>query len=213
MRAVLFDLDGTLVDTRRLYGEAYSRAFEEVLGEMPSWEDFLRRGPTSERLFLVDWYGEDVGGRIHARMAEVYAARAEALHPRDPFEGVRELLAGVRAAGLLTGIVTGKSRACFEVTRAMVDLGEHGAVVVEDDVPKAKPEPLGIAMALEALGVAPQDAVYLGDTTADLEASRRAGVRPAAALWGRRPGDRAGLTDEVWALSEPIGLLERLGIG
>ena len=215
MKAVIFDLDGTLADTRRLYAVAYTGAFEDVLGEAPSWDEVLSRTPSSERHFLLDWLGEEKGDRVHRRMVEIYAARAAELHGAL-YDGVPELVAGLREAGLATAIVTGKSRAAFEVSETCVALEGYGAVIVEDDVPHPKPDPTGIQQALAALGVAADQSVYVGDTPMDLDAARRAGSRPAAALWSRRPEDRARAAekvgDDAWALLHPNALLERLAL-
>ena len=215
MKAVLFDLHGTLADTRRLYAAAYTGAFEDVLGKAPSWQEVLSRTPSSERHFLLDWLGAETGDRVHRRMVEIYEARAAELHG-PLFEGVDELIARVRDAGLATAIVTGKSRAAFEVSARHVALEGYGAVVVEDDVPHPKPDPSGIRQALDALGLSAADSVYVGDTPMDLDAARRAGSRPAAALWGRRPDDRAKVAEKVgedaWALFHPRTLLERLAL-
>jgi len=79
MRAVLFDLDGTLINTGALYAEAYRRAFAAELETVPTWEEMLRRSPASERLFLLDWFGPELGDRVHQRMCESYEALAEEL--------------------------------------------------------------------------------------------------------------------------------------
>lgn len=215
MKAVIFDLDGTLADTRRLYAVAYTGAFEDVLGEAPSWDEVLSRTPSSERHFLLDWLGEETGDRVHRRMVEIYTARAAELHG-TLYDGIPELVTGLREAGLATAIVTGKSRAAFEVSAHHVALEGYGAVIVEDDVPYPKPDPTGIQQALGVLGIAADQSVYVGDTPMDLDAARRAGSRPAAALWGRRPEDRARAAekvgDDAWALLHPAALLERLAL-
>ncbi len=211
MEAVLFDLDGTLLDTQRLYAAAYYHAFTTELPAPPTPEEFVARRPASERLFLLEWFGEELGERVHRRVVEAYALHAAAL--LDGFyEGVREMIDGVVARGLGVAIVTGKSRKAYEITLEHVDLSAFEVVVVEDDVPAAKPDPRGILRALEALGA--REGVYVGDTPMDAEAAVRAGLQPAAALWARPLEDRARvaarLATEVWALHTPGDLLLRL---
>lgn len=211
MDAVLFDLDGTLLDTQRLYAASYHHAFVTELAEPPTLEQFAARRPASERLFLLEWYGEEVGERLHRRMLEHYEARAAELLGGF-YDGVTALLDALRARGVPLAIVTGKSRRAYEITSAHVDLSGFEVVVVEDDVPAAKPDPAGIVRAHAALGGG--RAVYVGDTPMDAEAATRAGVQPAAALWARPPGDRARvaarLGDGVWPLHAPEELLTRL---
>ena len=186
MDAVIFDLDGTLIDTRRLYASAFRRAFADELDVPPTLEELASRRPSSERLFLIDWYGAAVGDRIHRRMLAHYEASATT-QLGGFFDGVKEMLAAIAADGIAVGIVTGKSRAAYDVTCRHLDLSAFDVVVVEDDVPRAKPDPAGIERALEALGA--QEAVYVGDTPMDLEAAHRAGLRAAAALWSRSRAD------------------------
>jgi len=212
MDAVLFDLDGTLLDTHRLYATAYHNAFIDVLDEPPSFQDFVARRPASERIFLVEWFGEAVGDRIHQSMLEHYEANAATLLD-GLFVGVGAMLDAIHERGLATAIVTGKSRRAYEVTCRHVDLSRFEVVVVEDDVSAAKPDPAGIVRAHAAIGGG--EAVYVGDTPMDVEAAKRAGMVAAAALWARGPKEReraAGHLDEtVWVLREPADLLARLG--
>ena len=213
MKAVLFDLDGTLADTRKLYAEAYTHAFEAELGAFPPWEEFLARQPTSESRFLHPWHGPEVATRLHDGMLARYAELAPRLHG-PLYQGVEDVVARTREAGLVTGIVTGKSRRGFEISAEHVRLEGYAVVVVEDDVPEPKPDPAGLRLALETLGLEGADTVYVGDAPHDLDAARAVGAQPAAALWGRHPDHRdpASVDADVWALSEPRELLARLGL-
>ena len=211
MDAVLFALDGTLLDTQRLYAAAYRHAFLTELAEPPTVEQFAARRPASERHFLLEWYGDELGDRLHRRMLEHYEAHAATLLD-GLYDGVAELVGALRARGVPLAIVTGKSRRAYEITSMHVDLSPFEIVVVEDDVPAPKPDPAGIVRAHAALGGG--RAVYVGDTPMDAEAATRAGLQPAAALWARPPGDRARvaarLGEGVWPLHAPEDLLARL---
>lgn len=214
MRAVLFDLDGTLIDSGALYAECYRRAFTAELAELPTVEEMMGRRPASERLFLLEWLGEDVGDRVHQRVCEAYEALASTLLGGF-YEGVPEMLDELRARGLPMGIVTGKSRRAFQATCRHLELERFfDIVVVEDDVPAAKPDPRGLVRALEALRAEPHEAVYVGDTPMDAEAAARAGMVGASALWCRSPEDRARivprLAPEIWPLHAPADLCARL---
>jgi phosphoglycolate phosphatase/pyrophosphatase PpaX len=215
MRAVLFDLDGTLIDTGALYAESYRRAFEAELETPPTIEAMFARKPSSERYFLLEWYGAELGDRIHRRVCETYEALAPSLLG-GLFEGVPAMLEAVRRAGLRTGIVTGKSRRAFEVTCAHLDLEGFEVVVLEDDVARPKPDPQGILQALAALGVDAHDALYVGDTPTDAEAAVRAGARAAAALWARSAADRERVSTRLapgtHPLDDPMAVLDVLGL-
>ena len=181
-RAVLFDLDGTLIDTYRLYLESYRRALAPRLGYAPTDEEIVARRPSAERGFLAEWIGAGRVAECHAAMLEHYAA----LH-------------GALGAGMYA----------WEITEAGLELGRFDVVVTEDDVRAPKPDPEGVLAAVRALGVAPGAAVYVGDSAGDLRAGRAAGTRVAAALWPKdAPGERERFLDEVRAL-EPDWTLER----
>lgn len=214
--AVLFDLDGTLVDTYRLYLECYRRALAPLLGYAPADEEIVARNPTSERRFLVQWVGEERGAACHAAMLEHYRALHGALG-EGVYDGVREMLAALRAAGLRLGIVTGKGRAAWETTEPELELGRFEVVVTDDDVRRPKPDPEGLHAALSALRVEPAGALYVGDSAGDLRAGRSAGVKVAAALWPKTaPGERERFLEEVrplapdWSFERPADLTRAL---
>jgi HAD superfamily hydrolase (TIGR01549 family) len=198
--AILFDLDGTLIDTWRLYLECYRRALEPHLGYAPTDAEIAARRPSSERRFLTDWLGEDAGDACHGEMRrlyrELYPAMAEGI-----YEGVPEMLAGLRSAGLRLGIVTGKGREAWEVTRTLSDVDAFEVVVTDDDVHAAKPDPDGLLAAADALGIAPEQAVYIGDSTVDMRAGRNAGMRIGAALWAKTaPGEAEAFVRKIEAM-------------
>src|SRR5690606_40965278 len=95
--AVLFDVDGTLIDSYRLYLEAYRRALEPFLGYAPTDEEIAERGPSAERRFLADWVGPRHAEECHAAMRRHYEALHGALC-EGPYEGVPEMLAHLRSA-------------------------------------------------------------------------------------------------------------------
>jgi pyrophosphatase PpaX len=206
--AVLFDVDGTLIDTFHLYLESYRRALEPYLGYPPPLEEFAARQPTSERHFLGEWLGPEHAAECHATMCAHY----EELHASlcgGAYDGVREMLAALRSAGIAVGVVTGKGRRAWEVTASSLDLGPFAAVVTEDDVVHPKPHPGGLLAALEAIGVAPRSAAYIGDSAADIAAGRVGGMRVGAALWPKEtPEDRQSFLDRIRD-HEPDWLFER----
>jgi len=149
---VLFDLDGTLVDTYRLYLEAYRRALGPLLGYAPSDGEIVARHPSSERRFLAEWVGEERADEAHDALCRHYEALHGALC-EGPYEGVTEMLAHLRSAGVRLGVVTGKGRRAWEVTERALGLGAFEVVVTDDDVAEPKPHPGGLLAAAEAGGV------------------------------------------------------------
>ena len=189
--AVLFDLDGTLIDTKDLYMEAYRVAVDPYVRPDMTREDIMALRPTSEVAFLRAVVHES---DFEAVLADFYGAY-ERLHTEQfggVFDGVPEVLAAIRGHGIPLGLVTGKSRRSWEITRtAMGELGPFDALIFDDDVRAPKPDPHGLELAVEAMGVEPARAVYVGDTRSDMEAASTAGLQPVAALWARDRDTRA----------------------
>lgn len=216
--AVLFDLDGTLVSTKSLYLEAYRSAVEPYVREGLTDEDILALKPTSELAFIRQVVAES---DFEACMERFYRAYHD-LHDgmfEGVYPGVLELLEALRSEGLPVGIVTGKSRRSWEVTSAVAALGPFDVLVFDDDVRAPKPDPHGLELALDHLGVPPQRAVYVGDTMTDVRAARAAGLRPITVLWARAETDRAGLAGDAMeagalaVIERPGQLREVLGLG
>lgn len=206
--ALLFDLDGTLVDSYRLYLESYRRAVEPVLGRSPSHEEIAARTPAAERRFLTEWVGEEHVDRCHDALCRHYSELQGALGD-GPYEGVREMLTGLSSAGYPLGIVTGKGRRIWAVAESAFPSGLFEVVVTEDDVRRPKPDPEGLLVAADALAIPPERIAYTGDSRTDLAAGRAAGMRVGAALWPKTdPGDRERFLASIADLA-PDWLFER----
>jgi pyrophosphatase PpaX len=216
--AVLFDLDGTLIGTKALYLEAYRRAVEPYVRKELTPDDILALRPTSEIAFVRAVVAES---DFDACMEDFYRVYEE-LHPgmfEGIFPGVPELLDALREEAVPLGLVTGKSRRSWGVTSAIVSLGPFDVLVFDDDVRAPKPDPHGLTLALDLLGVAPGRALYVGDNLSDLHAARAAGLEGITVLWARAESERAALAEQarqdgaLAVLEEPGELHELLGLG
>jgi phosphoglycolate phosphatase/pyrophosphatase PpaX len=190
INAILWDLDGTLVSTKRLYLEAYRRALAPYIGRVLTDEEILGHRSRSEIRFLksqaVERY-EDCLRDFRRFYADLHETHFGGVYP-----GVPGTLDTLRNHGVKMGIVTGKSRTSYEVQTVSTDLGPFDILVMDDDVHEPKPSPEGILIAVERLGTAPSRTVYVGDSVTDVEAATAAGVISAAALWSRPDrGDHA----------------------
>lgn len=187
--AVLFDLDGTLIATRRLYLEAFADALEPTLGRRPSHDEMMGLHPRAERRFL-----EELGGRVgHQGVMDRFYGSYKRRHDRDfegIYPGILEMLGRLRAIGVPVGLVTGKSRLSWKITSPLIGLGAFRVEVFDEDVSRQKPDPEGLELAVRKLGVAAEAVLYVGDTPTDLEAAVGAGVRPGAAMWSKREEER-----------------------
>lgn len=214
VEAVIFDLDGTLIDTWHLYLEAFRRALEPLADTMPTPEEVEEVGAAAERHLFRGLLGEERGEAAFRRFREEY----EQLHDRlfdGVYPGVPDCLDALRRRGRRLGIVTGKSRPGWEVTRRRVELGPFHAVITEDEVEAPKPSPEGLERALEELAIPSDRALYVGDALRDLEAARAAGLRFAAALWGKGESERDRFAREcreagAWRVLEHPAPLARL---
>jgi phosphoglycolate phosphatase len=192
-RAVLFDLDGTLIDSlpdlvaavnRMLGGHGRAALDAEAVKQMVGdGADALVSRAFAARGGLP---GPEVGPYLDAFMADYEPRSAETtvLWP-----GVAETLAALRARGLTLAVCTNKpSRATAEVLDKM-DLARFFEVVVGAcDAPAIKPDPAHVRVILDRLGVGPTDAVMVGDSRNDIEAARRAGVKSIALSFGYAHG-------------------------
>lgn len=212
IEAILWDLDGTLISTKRLYLEAYRRALAPYIGKVLTDEEILGHRSRSEIRYLRSQAREQYDACLRD-FREHYATLHDS-HFGGVYPGVVDVLNELRARGMKMGIVTGKSRNSYEVGLATADLGQFDVLVMDDDVEEPKPHPEGILAALGALDVQGQNAVYVGDSITDIEAAHAAGTSAAAALWSRDVAQRARFSDvlvgrdTVHMLDEPSDILK-----
>ena len=185
LSAVLFDLDGTLVSTKRLYLEAYRRALAVHLQHMPTVEEVIALRPRAELRFLRDLVPPELYDACLRDFRRFYDELHDT-HFGGVYAGVLEMLRALRDAGVHVGVVTGKSRASWEAMVSRVELGPFDVTVFDDDVREPKPDPEGLRLAVDSLGVASDEAAYVGDAISDVEAAAAAGLLPVAALWPKK---------------------------
>jgi len=185
-----FDLDGTLVDTVGAYLEIAARAAAaygltvteaQVRGALASgtsfWEDVVPAGAADR-----DALKRRLTEAAHAVWPETLAARGRV------FDGVGAQLEVLRRRGYALGIVSGARAEVMDLLRAGGIERHFDAVVLGGDVARRKPDPEGLLACLARLGVAPGEAVYVGDTPIDIRASRAAGTYAVGVLTGAADG-------------------------
>jgi len=172
-RAVVFDLDGTLVDSLPLVLRAITHALEPF-GPRPTMEIFAKLGGPPERFLpgLLE-NPRDVSTAVE-RMGD-YHARNQ--HLIRPFDGVRVVLERLRADGTKLAIWTGRDRASGEVLLHDHKLENYfSTVVYGDDLPTHKPDPEGLREILRRLDVPAQEALMVGDADVDVLGAAACGV-------------------------------------
>ncbi len=183
-RCVLFDLDGTLIDTWNLYVRTMERTLKEICSEEIPVDQLATLRLNSEPRLLGHFVPQDEVDSAHQR----FLANYHALHAScfgGVYPGVQSLLTSLRNHGIRTGIVTGKSRGAWEITRQHVRLGEFDTLVCDEDVSMPKPDCEGLVKAMKNLGVSPSESIYVGDSKDDLEAATTAGIKFLAAEWSK----------------------------
>ncbi len=186
VNAVLFDLDGTLVDTvgafyllAKLTGEEFglevtkSRMYDTLNHGISYW-DRVVPASVKDRQAMTD----KLNNRAMQLWPSIIGDNAGA------FPNVDETLSGLKTAGYTLGIVTGSGEKSLELLYQLGVAELFDAVITGPDVEKRKPDPEGLLKCLERLDVAPADAMYVGDSVIDMQASRAAGVLPIGVLTG-----------------------------
>ncbi len=181
-RAVLFDLDGTLLDSAELIITAFQETCRHLLHREVDRETILREWarPIRERFHAL------APDRDEA-LSQEYLRRYLALHGQRArlFPGVTDVLEALRARGYPMAIVTSKRRATTQAALDAFHLDRWCSVVIADeDVTRHKPDPEPVRLASERLGVRPENALMVGDTPLDITSGRTADASTAAALWG-----------------------------
>jgi phosphoglycolate phosphatase len=185
-RAVLFDLDGTLADTAPDLAAAVNFLRTER-GLAPTPYAILR--PTASagaRGMIGAAFGLAPGDDGYEELRQQWFARyqaAMAVHS-TLFDGIAELLDGIRAAGMSWGIVTNKPARFTDPLVPQIGLGQAGCVVSGDTTAHAKPHPAPLLEAARRLGLDPAHCWYVGDDLRDIEAGRAAGMVTVACNWG-----------------------------
>jgi HAD superfamily hydrolase (TIGR01509 family) len=217
VQALIFDLDGTLVDTVYAHVLAWQRALNEAGMPIEGWKIHRRIG-MSGGLFtraVAREVGRPLGGdeteRIQARHGELYR---ELLPERRPLPGAVELLQELRATGIAHGIATSGRRPEIDASLVALGVGDEIVVVERGHVDRAKPEPDLFLTCAERLGVPPGVCYVVGDAVWDLLAARRAGMLSVGLQSGGYGEDeltRAGAFRVYRDAEELRGSLDELG--
>jgi HAD superfamily hydrolase (TIGR01509 family) len=186
-RALIFDLDGTLVDTVYAHVFAWQRALAEEGMPIDGWRIHRRIG-MSGGLFARA-VAREVGRELSAGETEAIQLRhgtifRELQPERQPLPGARKLLADLRQRGIVHGIATSGRRPEIDQSLEALGVGEETVVIDRGDVRRAKPEPDLFLACQAALSVAPEDCHVVGDAVWDLLAARRARMLSVGLLSG-----------------------------
>ena len=186
---IVFDWDGTLIDSTSIIADSLQRACHDVGEPVPT--DIDARYVIG--LGLIDALKHVAPGLPPERYGELAARYRHHFLLRDAqielYAGARELLADLAAAGFLLGIATGKSRAGLDRALAQQQLNGLFAATRCTDEGFPKPHPDMLERLMDRVGVAPHETLMIGDTTHDLELARNAGASALAVAYGAHHAD------------------------
>jgi phosphoglycolate phosphatase len=213
IKAVLFDLDGTLADTAPDLGYAVNH-MRETRG-LPPLPSSATRPVTSlgARGLLNAAFGIGPDHPEYGAMREEFLLLYEKNICRETrlFSGIPELLNALEARGLRWGVVTNKSERLARLLLDELRMKSRAACIIGgDSTPRFKPHPDPLFAACRAIHEDPGASIYVGDDQRDVEAGHAAGMKVAAVRWGYLNGGKPESWNADWMLEQPQDLLRHL---
>jgi pyrophosphatase PpaX len=183
-RVVLFDLDGTLVDSIDLIVGAAEHAFGQVFGTVPSRQEILLGiGTPLAKQFAHYARDEAELERLIVTYREYQMTHHDVM--TRPYDGVNDVVQRLDGAGRTLGVVTSKIEPLAHRALALIGLDPFFPLVVGiESTARHKPDPDPLHFAMDRLGAETRETVYVGDSPFDLRAAKAAGVASIAVAWG-----------------------------
>jgi HAD superfamily hydrolase (TIGR01509 family) len=210
--AVLFDVDGTLVDSNYLHVESWAHAFADLGVTVPAWRIHRAIGQDSAKLLdsLLGDRADELGDRGKELHSQYYKELADRLKPLD---GARELLTELNKRDRTVVLATSAPEDELEILTQTLDVDDAiSATTNSDDVETAKPDPSIVQVALDKAGVSAGDAIFVGDSVWDVIAAARAGVRTVGLLSGGFSSAELLAAGAIAIYDDPAALLRELAL-
>jgi len=214
IQGVLFDLDGTLLDSAPDLFAALKAQCEETGVAVPAYEDVRAVVSRGSRAILRCAF-RDIDDTALAALVPRYLDIYEAMmaeHTR-PFDGVDELLETLEAQGIAWGIVTNKPGFLTDGLVVRIQWAHRAAAVVSGDtLPVKKPDPAPVLLACERAGLEPSRCLFVGDDRRDVLAGAAAGLYTVAVRWGYLDGGDPAHWDADLVIDHPSDLTARIKV-
>lgn len=187
-KAVIFDLDGTLLNTLDDLADSANHILSELslpTHDYESYKYFIGNGIPKliERCLPAD--KQELHSEALSMFSEYYA-----LHSKDktaPYNDIKELLQNLSKKGLKLGVITNKAHdIAVKVVEDYFGKAIFGCIRGLDSSIKAKPDPVGALSVAEKLGVSPSEVLYIGDSGVDMQTAKNSGFTALGVLWGFR---------------------------
>lgn len=212
--AVLFDLDGTILDSKPLIRESFVHSWKQVMGTRPPVERFMPLVGLPLRTMLSEMVLMETGKEDTAKVDLMLAEYGKSMEENErsilkPFDGCFDTIKSLRALGVRIALVTSKRRDVSVRHLKIFDaVPLFDAMVFAEDTLRHKPDPQPFQCAASRLGVSPGCCLAVGDSPADLFSSRNAGMLFAAAMWGADPKEALLGAGPDYVLLHPRDILQ-----
>lgn len=202
---IVFDIDGTMVDTEVAFQLALQETMEQLLGRSASMAElhYTYSMTTEATLSALGFPDVPIAHQLWEKKC------IEKLGMVRLYDGISQLLEALQLRGYALGIVSSSTRWEYEMVFLPLGLGDcFGTVVLAEDTQRHKPYPDPLLHYLERTGARPEEVLYVGDSGGDMLCARDAGVHKALACWCRTPAE--GEVDTEYRLERPGQLLDLL---
>lgn len=209
IKTILFDFDGTLVDTNELIYHSFAYTFKKF-GYSFSKEEIMQfNGPPLAQTF------SELNPELADDMIRTYREHNHKYHEQyvKLFPNVKETLEVLKEKGFELGVVTAKMREGVELGMEITGIGPYfDTIVTIDDVIHPKPHPEPVKKALERLDAEPETAIMVGDNYHDIVAGNKAGTKTAGVAWSLRGKEYLKKYNPTYILDDMTDLLTIVGV-
>jgi pyrophosphatase PpaX len=205
IKAVIFDMDGTLLDSEGMSAVATDYGFKKVLGRGITGEENAQLIGRPVKKILSQWF-PDKGDEIYETGRKYYNDNISSIRI---YPGVREMLEKISAMNLKMAVVTSSHRTDAETLLSIFGIMKYFQFYVgQEDTVYQKPDPDPLILALKKLQLRSTDCIYVGDQPYDIIAAHGAGIKPLGAVWGSGRAERMDQYHPEAILENPEDVVE-----